>query len=319
MGRSPGTSNGCGSTTTVGRRRSTTPAHGSTTTPRRGRDATNARGGRLPPATNEQVTLALLAALMRKLQAAQVTTTDERRAEVAAAQEGIAAAEKGAVDMRQQLQNELHDYRRRDDDGHDESTIPVRRVEEKEYYGAWRNLSVRNIWMWITGGKPAVYGLKRAEMQALLADTALASEETTLQLSTFTGFRVAAYMAEGDDARLAADMFLPEQMEIMVKAMLAVAGNGVTSDDGIDRVKILENGLREGLTFRRVHCRKHRGKARLPRNKVLLSTLIDEDFAAARDRQHGLHHNVLSAPGETCPRPAGHRRPRPCTPRRGTP
>ena len=101
--------------------------------------------------------------------------------------------------------------------------------------------------MWITAGeKPAVYGLKRPELQALLADVALAPDETTLQLNTFTGFRVVTYMAEGDNYRLAANMFLPEQMEIMVEVMLAVVGNGVTSEDGVDRISMLEDGLREG-------------------------------------------------------------------------
>ena len=43
-----------------------------------------------------------------------------------------------------------------------------------------------------------------------------------------------------------------------------------------DRVKILEDGVREGLTCLRVHRRKHQGKACLLENKVLLSKLIDE-------------------------------------------
>ena len=52
---------------------------------------------------NERVTLASLAALMREVQAAQVTTTDEPRTELAATQDGVAAAEKGAVGMCHQL------------------------------------------------------------------------------------------------------------------------------------------------------------------------------------------------------------------------
>ena len=49
-------------------------------------------------------------------------------------------------------------------------------------------------------------------MQALLADVALASDETTFQLNIFTGFRVRTYVAEGDNHRLVASIFLPEQM-----------------------------------------------------------------------------------------------------------
>ena len=123
-----------------------------------------------------------------------------------------------------------------------------------------------------------MYGLKRPEMQALLADVVLASDETTLQPNTFTGFRVATYMAEGDKYRLAANTFLPEQMESIVETMLAVVGNCVTSKDGVDLMSMLEDGLRDGLTSLRVRCRKHRGKACLPENKALLSSLIDEDM-----------------------------------------
>lgn len=85
-------------------------------------------------------------------------------------------------------------------------------------------------------------------------------------------------MAESDCARLAADIFLPEKVQIMVEAMLAVAGNGVTSGDGIDRANRLEKGLHEGLTPVRVNCRKHQEKPCLPENKVLLFKLIDEDL-----------------------------------------
>ena len=48
------------------------------------------------------------------------------------------------------------------------------------------------------------------EMQALLEDLKLASDETTPQRNTFTEFCDGAYMAEGDTSRLAANMFLPE-------------------------------------------------------------------------------------------------------------
>ena len=57
-------------------------------------NATTALGGQSPPVANERVTLASLAALMHKIQAAFVTTTDELRTELAATQEGVTAAEK---------------------------------------------------------------------------------------------------------------------------------------------------------------------------------------------------------------------------------
>ena len=68
---------------------------------------------------------------MREVQGAQVTTTDELRTELDATQEGVAAADKGAVEMCRQLQNELDDFRRHDGDDHDERVTPVRRAKEK--------------------------------------------------------------------------------------------------------------------------------------------------------------------------------------------
>ena len=85
-------------------------------------------------------------------------------------------------------------------------------------------------------------------------------------------------MAEGDSPHLAVTMFLPEQMEIMVAAILAIVGNGVTSEDGVDRVQMLVDGLQEGLNLLRVHWRKYRAKVFGPANKALLATLNDEDL-----------------------------------------
>ena len=55
----------------------------------------------------------------------------------------------------------------------------------------------RKAWV-ISFEKTAVHGQKRMEMQALLEDLKLASDETTPQRNTFTEFRDGAYMAEGD-------------------------------------------------------------------------------------------------------------------------
>ena len=145
-------------------------------------------------------------------------------------------------------------------------------------------------------GKTAVYILNRAKMQALLV---MVSDNTTLRLNTFARFRVAVYMAEGNDGLLAADMFLPKQMEIIVAAMLVVARNGVTLDDGIDRVKIVEDRPREGLIYLHVHCRKHRRKACLPKNKIFPSKLIDEDLT---------HYSHDCTPRRYPPRTWGRRR-----------
>ena len=115
-------------------------------------------------------------------------------------------------------------------------------------------------------------------MQALLRDLAWASDETTTQLSILTGFRVTACMAEGDSPHPAATMFLPEQMEIRVEAIRVAVGNDVTSEDGVDRVSMLAEGLREGRNLMRVHCRNYPAKAFVLANEALLATLNDEDL-----------------------------------------
>ena len=146
-------------------------------------------------------------------------------------------------------------------------------------------------------------------MQALLGDVALASDETTTQLNTFTGLRVGEYMAEDDTAQLTASMFLPEQMEVMVEAILAVVGNGVSSEDGVDRLSMEEDGLRQGLTDLRIHCREHRLKAVLPENNALMATLIDADmkeycqrlFAAAVPVAKDLPPGIENMPGVVFP------------------
>ena len=111
---------------------------------------------------------------MRVVQAAQVTTTDELRAKVAAAQEEITAAEAVAVRMCQQLQNELDDCQRRHGDGHDESAIPVPVVEENIIARSMAKPERPND-VDHHRGKTGGIRLEGAEMQVLLADTALAS------------------------------------------------------------------------------------------------------------------------------------------------
>ena len=149
-----------------------------------------------------------------------------------------------------------------------------------------------------------------------MGDVALASDEATTQLNTFFGFRVGAYMAEDDTARLVASMFLPEQMEIMFEAILAVVGNRVSSEDGVDRLSMLEDGLRQGITDLRIHCRTHRLKAVLPENKALMATLIDADmkrycqrlFAAAAAVAKGPPPGIENMPGVVFPTWPVHRR-----------
>ena len=268
------------------------------------------------------MSLASLAELIRQLQTerdsdALVAAIGEIREDIRAIREQLSATQeevaaltedRGAVAaMCEQMQLSIAGSQQPGAYG-DGSIAPGRRAEDKEFFAAWRILGVRKMWI-TTGEKPAVYNLKRAEMQALLGDVALASDETTAQLNTFTGFRVGAYMAEDDTARLAAAMFLPEQLEIMVEAIMAVMGNGVVSEDGGDRLSTLEDGLRRGLSDLRIHCRKHRPKAVMPENKALMATLIDADmkeycqrlFSAAVDVAKGPPPMIENMPGVVYP------------------
>eukprot|EP00904_Undaria_pinnatifida_P008096 jgi/Undpi1/4416/HiC_scaffold_17.g07771.m1 len=96
---------------------------------------------------------------MRVVQAAQVTTIDELREKVAAAQEGITASEAGAVRICQLLQNALDDCQWRPSDGHGESAIPVPRVEENIVAQGMAKTERPND-VDHHREKPAVYGLK---------------------------------------------------------------------------------------------------------------------------------------------------------------
>ncbi|CAN0452153.1 unnamed protein product, partial [Laminaria digitata] len=99
-----------------------------------------------------------------------------------------------AVRMCHQMQRSIADLEGHGGSEEDSPGTPVRRADEKEHFTAWRTLTVRKAWI-TTGEKPAVYNIKRAEIQALLRDLAWASDETTSQLTTLTGFRVTSYMA----------------------------------------------------------------------------------------------------------------------------
>ena len=103
------------------------------------------------------------------------------------------------------------------------------------------------------------------------------TDRVTNQLNTLTGFAVTDYMAEGDDTSAAGDMFLPEQMDVMIQSLLTVIGTGVESDTGIERMQTLASAFREGAETLRIHCRKHRGKLHISANKNIMRNLVNED------------------------------------------
>ena len=122
-----------------------------------------------------------------------------------------------------------------------------------------------------------MYNLKRSELQAVLAEVTAVTDRVTNQLNTLTGFAVTDYMAEGDDMSAAGDMFLREQMDVMVQSLLTIIGTSVESDTGAERMQTLARAFHEGAGTLRVHCRKHRSKLRISANKNIMRDLVNED------------------------------------------
>ena len=112
-----------------------------------------------------------------------------------------------------------------------------------------------------------MYNLKRSELQAVLAEATAVTDRVTNQLNTLTRFAVTGHMAERDDTSGAGDMFLPEQMDVMVQSLLTVIVMGVESDTRVERMQTLASAFHEEADTLRVHCRKHRGKLRILANK----------------------------------------------------
>ena len=84
-------------------------------------------------------------------------------------------------------------------------------------------------------------------------------------------------MAEGDDTSAAGDMFLPEQMDVMVQFLLTVIVTGVESNTGVERMQTFASAFQKGADTFCVHCRKHRGNLRILANKNIMRDLINED------------------------------------------
>lgn len=55
------------------------------------------------------------------------------------------------------------------------------------------------------------------------------------------------YMVEEDTSRGAANILLPIERTINVDAIFAVMGKGVASADGVDRARMMTDGLRHGV------------------------------------------------------------------------
>ena len=180
------------------------------------------------------------------------------------------------VGMFQQLQRSVDDLMQRDSGSDGGGVSRSQRADAKDENAAWRTDVIRRFWI-LTAERPAIFNLKRSELQAVLAEVTAVTDRVTNQLNTLTGFSVTDYMAEGDDTSAVGDMFLPEQMDVMVQSLLTVIGTGVESDTGVERMQTLARAFHEGADTLRVHCRKHRGKLRIAANKNTMRDLVNED------------------------------------------
>ena len=202
---------------------------------------------------------------------------------VAAARESVEEVQTQAntdhenhVGMCQQLQRSVDDIMQRDPGSDGGEVSRAQRADAKDENAAWWNDAIRRFWI-LTAERPAMYNLKRSELQAVLAEVTAVTDRVTNQLNTLTGFAVTDYMAEGDDMSAAGDMFLPEQMDVMVQSLLTVIGTCVESDTGVERMQTLARAFHEGADTLRVHCRKHRGKLRISANKNTMRDPVNED------------------------------------------
>ena len=179
------------------------------------------------------------------------------------------------VGMCQQLQRSVDDIMQRDPGSDGGGVSRAQRADAKDENVAWHNDVIR--WFWVlTAEGPAMYNLKRSELQAVLAEVTAVTDRVTNQLNTLMGFAVTDYMAEGDDMSAAGDMFLPQQMDVMVQSLLTVIGTDVESVTGVERTQTLARAFHEGADTLRVHCRKHRGKLCISANKNIMRGLVNE-------------------------------------------
>ena len=180
------------------------------------------------------------------------------------------------VGMCQQLQRSMDDLMQRDFGSDGGGVSRPQRADAKDENAAWRTDAIRRFWI-LTAERPAMFNLKRSELQAVLAEVTAVTDRVTNKLNTLTGFSVTDYMTEGDDTSAVGDIFLPEQMDVMVQSLPTVISTGVESNTGVERMQTLASAFHEGADTFRVHCRKQRGKPRISAHTTIMHDLVNED------------------------------------------
>ena len=80
------------------------------------------------------------------------------------------------------------------------------RADAKDENAAWRTDVIRRFWI-LTAERPAIFNLKRSELQAVLAEVTAVTDRVKNQLNTLTGFSVTDYMGEGTTRRRSGTCF----------------------------------------------------------------------------------------------------------------
>ena len=92
------------------------------------------------------------------------------------------------VGMCQQLQRSVEDITQRDPGSDSEGISRAQRANAKDKTAVWRNDAIRRFWI-LTAKRPAMYNLKRSELQAVLAEVIAVTNRVTNQLNTQQGVR----------------------------------------------------------------------------------------------------------------------------------
>ena len=93
------------------------------------------------------------------------------------------------VGMCQQLQRSVVDIIQRDPGSDGGSASRAQRADAKDENAAWLNDAIRRFWI-LTAERPAMYDLKRSELQVVLAEVTAVTDRVTNQLNTLTGFAI---------------------------------------------------------------------------------------------------------------------------------
>eukprot|EP00903_Cladosiphon_okamuranus_P021517 g19781.t1 len=125
--------------------------------------------------------------------------------------------------------------------------------------------------------RPAEAAISMAETKTLLRSTARVSPVVRDMLNTMGAFDVMEMNAPGDDTA-AVRMSLPERIEILIEAILAVTHRGVRGAVGEARLEVLASGLRNGSAMLRRHCNASRSVVQHAVPYNIMAGILNDDL-----------------------------------------